>query len=273
MMDVALMVAASSGPWATRRRSTFSCHFIGAFISLLAVLALFPAASGFLFVTPAVAVPVVVTPPHAPQPLTNPQLAAHPGRAGVHSPATRGPSARPLPAAPFESSAFHAGLSCAAGFGMLGVVIKFLWGDMRHTPASGPWRLTAMESTESTAAKRAAVQRSFEDVEQDPIVVAAKYNYRGQVLQAQVQARAQVVFGVLLFLGLIVVALSIYLGALGLKQNTDPVKEIARKIAEFVARLTTLKVLGWSLGTLVGVVGMVYGICRGLHHFFWIRSL
>jgi len=132
----------------------------------------------------------------------------------------------------------------------------------------GPWRLTAMESVESTAANRAGIQRSFEDVEQDPIVVAAKYNYRGQVLQAQVQAQAQVVFGVLLFLGLIVVALSIYLGALGLNQNTDPVKEIVRKIAEFVARLTTLKVLGWSLGTLVGVVGMGYGICRGLHHFF-----
>jgi hypothetical protein len=265
MMDVALMVAASSGPLATRRRSKFFCIFIGTFISLLAVLALFTAAQAALFVSPAEAVPVVVTPPHAPPPLTIPQLAAHPGRAGVHSPATTGPSARPLPAAPFESAT--AGLCCAAGFGTFGAVIKFLWGDVRHVPASGPWRLTAM------AAKPAAVKRSFEDVEQDPIVVAAKYNYRGQVLQAQVQARAQVVFGVLLFLGLIVVALSIYLGALGLKQNTDPVKEIARKIAEFVARLTTLKVLGWSLGTLVGVVGMVYGICRGLHHFFWIRSL
>jgi hypothetical protein len=254
MMDVALMVAASSGPLATRRRSKFFCIFIGTFISLLAVLALFTAAQAALFVSPAEAVPVVVTPPHAPPPLTTqvkgdahcparggiPQLAAHPGRAGVHSPATTGPSARPLPAAPFESAT--AGLCCAAGFGTFGAVIKFLWGDVRHVPASGPWRLTAM------AAKPAAVKRSFEDVEQDPIVVAAKYNYRGRVLLARAEvkkARAEVV-----------------------KQNTDPVKEILIKIARFVAKLTALKMLGWSLGTLMGVAGLVYGIHRGLQYFF-----
>jgi len=121
------------------------------------------------------------------------------------------------------------------------------------------------------AAKPAAVKRSFEDVEQDPIVVAAKYNYRGRVLLARAEvkkARAEVVSGVLVFLGLIAVAGSIYLGALGLKQNTDPVKEILIKIARFVAKLTALKVLGWSLGTLMGVAGLVYGIHRGLQYFF-----